>query len=137
MRRRLIWTFALFALGLSSLFAILLKNVYHQTEDWAYRKLLAEVMEHPDEGILTGPLTEGNLEGEYGDALGARIAELDDGYHELARPPEDRKLKQEFHVLIRSKPAGVRHVATVRMPESETAERWAVAGLWLAALIVA
>ena len=134
MRKRLIWTFALFALGLSALFGTLSIWAYHHLEDRIYRKQLAQAMKHPGKGSVSGALARVLPEDEVGGPLGARLAELDDGYHEFVLPPLN--LQEEFHILLHSRPGRPRQVAIMRIPELEKAERRGVKVVWTGVLVL-
>ncbi|MEM7245479.1 MAG: HAMP domain-containing sensor histidine kinase [Acidobacteriota bacterium] len=134
MRRRLLWTFAVFALGLSTLFGTLLVTVYHHLEDWLCRKQLTQAMQNADGGSAFGALVQVASEDEHGSVLRERIAGLGDGHHELLDSPLSPIVNEEVHVLIRTDPEGRRQVAVMRIPGSEMVEQWAAIAVWMGVL---
>ncbi|MEM0967165.1 MAG: HAMP domain-containing sensor histidine kinase [Verrucomicrobiota bacterium] len=134
MRKRLIWAFALFSIGLASLFGFLIFLVYHETEDWTYRKQLAKVMANAQSGETEPPLVIVTPEQDVPTALAERIATLEDGYHEFSHPKENVETAEELHLLIVSESDGTRMVAIMRTPEIEALEKRATGVIWAGAL---
>ncbi|MEM9157921.1 MAG: HAMP domain-containing sensor histidine kinase [Verrucomicrobiota bacterium] len=130
MRRRLIWTFALFSIGLTTLFGCIIIFVYQYSEDWTYRKQLAEVMANAATGVEDYRLAEVSSEHAFDELLGVRITDLEDGYHEFNLPLEELEVPEEIHLLIESRPNGTRQVAIIRTPEQKTMEVKAGLVVW-------
>ncbi|GEM_PF-3230608 len=130
MRRRLIWTFALFSIGLTTLFGALIISVYHHSEDWTYRKQLAKVMEDVNAGLEDVHVVQVFPEDAFDGALGERLRKLEEGYHEVTLPLLDSQNPEEVHLLLEQRPDGSRHLALIRVPELEAVEHRAALAVW-------
>jgi len=130
MRKRLIWTFALFSIGLTTLFGFLLIYVFHYTEDSAYRKQLAKVMAMENNSSENNPLIQVSPESDFNERVQERIRDLEDGYHEFTLPLGNSDVPEEIHLLIQSRSGATRLVALIRAPDLEAVEGKAGRFVW-------